>query len=160
MKEDEIHEPVASIGKTTDSEPVPDAEHKPHEWPEADENYCSCCRARIIDGLTNVLQILTSPEKIKSLTGQTIGVDSKKPKNRAFLHAKCAERHFGMKVECDKCGVLCRAGVLSNGQKNTCKCTCHTGSNHCSLVLEPNYKNNRIVRELNDPKRIERRTKG
>lgn len=132
--------------ETTGTDPKPDEGHRPHEFPQADENFCSCCRQAILDGLHNVVRIQTTPERQLSLNGQELGTENKKPLYKAYLHANCWKRHFGQQVECEKCGVFSIAKKLSNGTKNECLCTCHQGSNHCSFILESNAVTNRAVR--------------
>ena len=117
---------------------VPDPSHRPHEWPQADENWCSCCRESIVDGMHNVIRIQTTPEKQLSEKGEVLGEENRKAKYKAYLHAKCWRIHFGQRVECDKCGGFSRHTVLQDGSVNPCWCTCHKGSNHCSYVIDPN----------------------
>lgn len=124
------------------NENVNNEEHRKHDWPQADENFCSCCRARIIDGITNVIRIQTTPEKQLSEKGEVLGEEARKPLYKAYLHAECWRRHFGMRVECDKCGGFSRNTKLQDGSRNPCWCTCHNGSNHCSFVLDPNTLDN------------------
>lgn len=117
---------------------TPDESHRPHEFPQADENYCSCCRGRIIDGLENVVRIQTTPERQLSMKGEVLGEENRKPKYKAYLHARCWKRHFGQVVDCEKCGGFSKYTKLQDGSQNKCACTCHHGSNHCSYVLDPN----------------------
>lgn len=114
-----------------------EGEHKPHPWPQADENFCSCCRVRLIDGIDNVVRLQTSPERQLTLKGELRGIEDSQPKYKAYLHASCWKRHFGQVVECEKCGVFSKAKKLSNGTKNTCGCICHDGANRCGYVIDP-----------------------
>lgn len=115
--------------------------HAPHEWPQFDENYCSCCRSPIVHGLTNVVRIAKAPESILNLDGQRIGINKKAPAYKALLHDHCFKRHFNRQVSCEKCGGFSKILKLKDGSENNCICTCHTGSEFCSYVLEPNAKN-------------------
>lgn len=123
------------------SGPRPDAGHRPHEWPQADENVCSCCAKRIIDGLHNVIRIQTTPEKQLTTDGQVLGEEDRKPRYKAYLHAQCWRTHFGQRVECDKCGGFSNYTKLEDGSTNKCGCTCHRGANNCSYVLAPTERN-------------------
>ncbi len=116
-------------------------DHKPHPWPEFDADYCSCCTQRFIHGMTNVMRIAKAPETVLDLDGKVLGLNKNAPAFKAVLHALCWKRHYGKQAECEKCGGFCRPAMLSDGTKNPCMCTCHTGSNFCSLILEPNAAN-------------------
>ncbi len=117
---------------------TPDKDHSSHDWPQADEDFCSCCRGKFVHGFVNIVRIKTTPEKQFSTKGEYLGEENRKPLFKAYLHATCWKRHFGQQVECEKCGGFSKHKTLQNGTTNPCMCTCHTGSNHCSFVLDPN----------------------
>jgi hypothetical protein len=116
-------------------------DHRPHAWPEANPEVCSCCRRAIVDGLHNVIRIAKAPEVILDMEGRPQGIDKRFPGFTAILHAACWKAHYGHVAECEMCGGFCRIKKLSDGSMNKCACTCHTGSLHCSYILDPNTNN-------------------
>lgn len=119
------------------------ADHSPHEWPQwtnDNPDVCACCTEKILHGYQNVLRVEIAAEVVTSVEGEVLGVEDNKPRFRQ-LHVRCAERHFGRKIECEKCGTFVVAKTLADGRRNPCLCTCHTGSKHCSLILDPNVNN-------------------
>lgn len=127
-------------GQQDDQSLIRREDHVPHEWPVFDDNYCSCCRGQFLHGSTNVVRLQRAPERILDFNGKQIGV-VKGSQYKAVLHAMCWKRHFGKRVDCEKCGGFSDNLKLQDGSMNKCWCTCHTGSNDCSFVLEPNQKN-------------------
>lgn len=117
--------------------------HSPHDLPQANEDYCSCCRQRFIHGAygDNVIRIATTPEKQMSTTGEELGIENRKPKFKAYFHGRCWKAHFGQQIECELCGGFSKHKKLENGTINQCGCRCHTGSNSCGFVLEPTERN-------------------
>lgn len=116
-------------------------DHQPHDWPPFDPDYCSCCRQHFIHGATNVVRIAKAPETILDLNGNVMGLNKRAPAYKAVLHDSCFNRHFGRRISCDKCGGFSKILTMADGTKNQCACTCHTGSEHCSYILEPNANN-------------------
>lgn len=115
--------------------------HTSHPWPVANPDRCSCCLRLILHGIDNVMRIAKAPEVILDLDGKPQGIDDRHPPFTAILHARCWKIHYGHVAECEKCGGFCRVKKLADGSMNNCGCTCHTGSLHCSYVLDPNTNN-------------------
>lgn len=115
--------------------------HVSHDWPQANEDYCSCCRQRFLHGFVNIIRIQTTPEKQLSTKGEVLGEENRKPLYKAYLHGSCWKRHFNQQIECETCGGFSKHKKLQDGTMNKCGCRCHTGSNSCGFVLEPTERN-------------------
>lgn len=112
-----------------------------HRLPAADPAWCSQCRKPIIHGQQNVVRINKAPIKVVSPDGRDLGVEGK-VEAKAFFHTECfqevmAHRKIPGRIECKYCGTLSMAKTLPDGRsiKDVCLCSCHGGSDYCSLIV-------------------------